>query len=127
MKKASMLLLCAMVILILVLVVGFPQKLQNKKEPALSSSTNISYHFTSKEPVSQESSEVDVMAGEKDYYTVKEYNGHIGVFRNEETEPFEEIQVDVNLFPETDRDLLKQGIKAHTPEELNAVIEDYEG
>ena len=67
------------------------------------------------------------MAGEKDTYTVKEYNGHIGVFRNEETEPFEEIQVDVNLFPETDRELLREGIKAYTPEELNSVIEDYEG
>ena len=127
MKKASMLLLCAMVILILVLVVGFPQKLLNKKEPSPSSSANISYHFTSKEPTSQESSEVDAMAGENSYYTVKEYNGHIGVFRNEETEPFEEIQVDVNLFPETDRELLKQGIKAYTQEELNGVIEDYEG
>lgn len=122
-----MLLLCAMVILVLVLASGYPQKLWVKDEPVSSSSTNISYHFTSKVPSSQESSEVDAMAGEKDTYTVKEYNGHIGVFRNEETEPFEEIQVDVNLFPETDRELLREGIKAYTPEELNSVIEDYEG
>lgn len=126
MKKASMLLLCVMVILVLVLVSGYPQKLWVKDEPVSSSSANI-FHSTPKEPSSQESSEVDVMVGKEDFYTVREYNGHIGVFRNEETEPFEEIQVDVDLFPEIDRELLKEGIKAYTPEELNGVIEDYEG
>ena len=127
MKKASMLLLCAMVILILVLVLGYPQKLWGKNEPASSSSPNISYYFTSKESSSQESSEVDAMAEKEDFYTVKEYQGHIGVFRNEEPEPFEEIEVNVDLFPEADRELLKNGIKAYTSEELNGVIEDYEG
>lgn len=133
MKKASVLLACAMGILILVLISGYPQKLWGRNETASSSSQNVSYHFTAKESSSQENSEVDVMADENnsssayELYTVKEYNGHIGVFRNEEAEPFEEIQVNIDLFPETDQVLLKQGIQAHTPEELNGIIEDYEG
>lgn len=129
MKKAIMVTVLSAAILTAVLVIGLPMK-ETSDKPLLSATSSISSNFTSIAPSSQESSRIITTASsanEGTVYTVKEYNGHIGVFRGQEKSPFEEIQVDVSIFPEIDQNLLKQGIKAYGPEELNRVIEDYEG
>lgn len=131
MKKAVMVTVLSAAILAAVLLVGLPDKrMTDRPRPAAAS--RISSNFTSIVPSSQESGEVITTtsansAGENTVYTVKEYKGHIGVFRGREKSPFKEIPVDVRVFPPIDQNLLKQGIKAYGPEELNRVIEDYTG
>ena len=126
-----MILLISTVLLATVIILGIPQK-QNTGRPLAPVTSSISSNFTSIAPSSQESSEIITTASvnsenENTVYLVKEYQGHIGVFRDQEPTPFEEIQIEVSIFPEVDQQLLKQGIKAYGPEELNRVIEDYEG
>jgi hypothetical protein len=130
-KKATLILLFSTALLAAVIILGVPQK-QNTDRPLASVTSSISSNFTSIAPSSQENSGIITTASvgsenEDTVYLVKEYQGHIGVFRDQEPTPFEEIQIDVSIFPEIDQQLLKQGIKAYGPEELNRVIEDYEG
>ena len=66
-------------------------------------------------------------AADDSVYIVREYNGHIGVFREGETAPFEEINIEVSIFPEADQKLLRSGIRARGTAELTRVLEDYEG
>lgn len=60
-----------------------------------------------------------------DYYTVTEYQGKIAVFRNTDTIPFDVYETYIENLPEHDRQLLKEGIRADTPGELQKIIEDY--
>ncbi len=128
MKKASMFLLCVMVLLTILVVLRLPQK---SRQPSSSSAadTITSSNFTSITPSSQENSAMIAAASRQDQvlYVVKEYKGHIGIYREGDKLPFKEIDVDVSVFPETDRKLLKNGIKAKGTAELTRVIEDYEG
>ncbi|HEX3038830.1 MAG TPA: hypothetical protein VHP54_00860 [Caproiciproducens sp.] len=66
------------------------------------------------------------MASKTDVYTLKEYEGRIGIFHNDDTQPYQQIDVDVSTFSEEDQRLLKDGIKVFSTEELNRKIEDYE-
>ena len=131
MKKATLVLLFSTALLVVMILYGLPQK-ENMDKPSPTAASSISSNFTANIPSSQESSGIittasESSANEDTVYTVKEYNGHIGVFRDAETTPFEEIQIDVSIFPEIDQELLKEGIRAYGPEELNRVIEDYQG
>ena len=123
-----MLLLCVIALLTVLVVLGFPSRRQTA-EPDAGAESITSSNFTSIAPSSQESSAIIAAASaqEEDLYIVKEYKGHIGVFRDGEDLPFEEINIDVNIFPQADQDLLKKGIQAHGTAELTSIIEDYEG
>lgn len=128
MKKTSMLLLCVIALLTVLVVVGFPH---NNRQGGTSSTADqiASSNFTSIAPSSQESSAIRAAASKQNesLYIVKEYNGHIGVFRDGDKLPFEEIDIDVSIFPEEDQKLLHDGIQARGTAELTRVIEDYEG
>lgn len=128
MKKTSMLLLCVIALLAVLVVLGFPRN--NRQAGASSTADQIaSSNFTSIAPSSQESSAIHAAASQQNesLYIVKEYNGHIGVFRDGDKLPFEEIDIDVSIFPEEDQKLLHDGIQARGTAELTRVIEDYEG
>lgn len=128
MKKASMFLLCVTALLAVLIISEFPHTRQPVGTSSVAIST-MSSNFTSIAPSSQENSGIITGAGAKDnsLYIVKEYKGHIGVFREGEETPFEEIDVDISVFPEEDQQLLRNGIQARGTAELTKVIEDYEG
>ncbi len=60
-----------------------------------------------------------------DYYTVTEYQGKIAVFKNTDTIPLEVYDTYIEYLPEHDRLLLKDGIRADSPGELQKILEDY--
>lgn len=62
----------------------------------------------------------------KDCYTVREYNEKIGIFKNEETEPFATLDIYTFMLPEKDRELLKAGFVIDG-DKLYGIIEDYTG
>ena len=55
---------------------------------------------------------------------VKEYNGRIGVFMGESSNPYRIIDYDISLLSEFDREQLREGIVVETDYELNRLIED---
>ena len=128
MKKTSMLLLCVIALLTVLVVLDLPHTNQQTKT-SLSSDKNVSSNFTSIAPSSQESSSITAAASQQEdnLYIVKEYNGHIGVFRDGDKQPFEEIDIDIHIFPEEDQKLLQDGIQAKSATELTRIIEDSEG
>lgn len=67
----------------------------------------------------------DPGAEAKDYYTVAEYDGKIAVFKNEENIPLEIFDSYAAVLPEADRELLRNGIRVNSTEELQKIIEDY--
>lgn len=127
MKKSWIVLLSTAVIIIGMLAWGVSQTKTNEI-PQLTSS-NIFNNSTSNEPSSQENSEITTMASRSSAvttYTVKEYEGHIGVFYNNEDTPYQEIDVEVSSLPKADQTLLKDGIRVTDVDRLNSIIEDYE-
>ena len=60
---------------------------------------------------------------EKTVYTVKEYNGKIGVYENEAL--IYTLDRHVFTLPEYDKKLLSSGIVVSTEEELYKIIEEY--
>lgn len=60
---------------------------------------------------------------EKKLYEVKEYNGRIGIFEDESL--IYTLDVYVFTLPENDRQLLSDGIKAESQEELYRILEEY--
>ena len=60
---------------------------------------------------------------EKKLYEVKEYNGRIGIFEDESL--IYTLDVYVFTLPENDRQLLSDGIKAESKEELYRILEEY--
>lgn len=94
--------------------------------------TNEQSHFTSNPYSSQEnnqseyhSSDVITMTSQAEVYTIKAYKGHIGVFLNNETQPFREINISLESLPQADQDLLNEGITANTQGQLRILLEDY--
>lgn len=61
----------------------------------------------------------------EDFYTVKEYDGKIAVYKNEETKPYVVYDAYVSLLPQQDIELLKKGIVTDNKEYLQSIIEDY--
>lgn len=124
MKKRYIWLLSAIAAVFLLLLLNYPKyRTEPVSEPA---SSNILYNSTAITDSSQGSSEIITMASKTDVYTLKEYEGRIGIFHNDDTVPYQQIDVDVSTFSEEDQQLLKDGIKVFSMEELNRKIEDYE-
>ncbi len=61
----------------------------------------------------------------QDYYTIKEYNGKVAVFKNNEVNPTTVFESYTSLLPEKDRQRLQNGIRVESKEELQKVIEDF--
>lgn len=59
------------------------------------------------------------------HYTVKEYEGKVAIFRDNETEPFNIYNSYVSVLPDSDQKKLKKGITVSSTEELQEIIEDY--
>ncbi len=71
---------------------------------------------------------ISVMANENEEKAVilKEHNGSVALFRGKEIiKLYDEIVISV--LPESDRELLKNGIVIESEEQLNSIIEDYDG
>lgn len=124
MKKLMIVLACLDVLVLALLLMGYPQR-WFLPETAEESSSNILY-YTPETLSSQESSGAYAMASNVAVYTVRTYGGHIGIFLNDSDVPFEELDVDVGLLPEADQVLLEEGICVTDREHLNRLIEDYE-
>ncbi len=61
----------------------------------------------------------------QDYYTIKEYEGKIAVYKNDENKPYVIYDAYVSLLPQQDILRLKKGIVTDDKEYLQKVIEDY--
>ncbi|MBC8543357.1 hypothetical protein [Bianquea renquensis] len=59
-------------------------------------------------------------------YTVREYEGHIGIFLEDGTLQ-SELKTPVELLPEIDQKKLQEGIAVNTEEELILLMESYTG
>lgn len=124
MKRIASMVVLTVIIVAGLLYVGYTRH-QTSPSPAPSGS-NILYNSTANKASSQESSEIGVIASQSDLYTVKEYQGIIGVFHNSDMIPYQEIRVEVASLPKKDQELLKKGIQVYSKDKLNSVIEDYE-
>ena len=60
-----------------------------------------------------------------DYYTIKEYQGKVAVFINEEPVPIDVYESYVYSLPKHDREALSTGIRVESVEDLQKIIEDY--
>ena len=128
-KSYSITLSIAVILLIgIVILVVFLTIPQNAPKNVTSEQT----HFTSNHNSSQESaashtdnSNITTMTSQSNIYTIKEYNGHIGVFLNDETQPYKEVNVSLSTLPEEDQELLKKGITANSQGEVQIILEDY--
>lgn len=60
-------------------------------------------------------------------YQLREYEGRIGVFLDGSPDPYDILEVPVELLPEYDRELLREGITVTDETELNSLIEDFIG
>lgn len=130
MKKVSVLLCCAAVVLTVctVLFLGrhvFPQ--QGKTISASSENSMLSYSTSNATSSQGSSPAAPTLASGSDIYLVKEYKGHIGVYHNGEKTPFREYPTDVAVLPQSDQNALKQGKALHSMEEVEKLVEDYDG
>lgn len=58
-------------------------------------------------------------------YTLTEYNGKIALYKNGFSMPVEIFDVNINSLPQSDRELIKNGIHAESDSEIQKFIEDY--
>ena len=58
-------------------------------------------------------------------YTIREYDGKIAVFINQDTAPHTVYDAYVSVLPEPDREKLKKGITVDNTADLQKIIEDY--
>lgn len=112
-------------IVVLVIFLTIPQ---NASENVASEQT----HFTSNHNSSQENTsshtdndDITTMTSQSDIYTIKAYNGHIGIFLNDEIQPYREINVPLSTLPEEDQILLEKGITANSQGKIQIILEDY--
>ena len=106
----------------------------SQSETAVSSSLtpSIPVNSTANEESSQEnltnssSSEKPVSTSEEMEYILKAYEGHIGIFREGESIPIEEMDVSLEDLPQADQEMLREGIPAKDKESLRSIMEDYE-
>ncbi len=127
MRKIAIIGCCAAVVFVSALLVPGIQKPETEPPEVLSSNT-LSYS-TANENSSQEyigNSNSPVLSSSQTIYIVREYEGMIGVFAENEDEPLYTVDVAVELLPEADRKMLAAGITVSGRERLNSVLEDYE-
>ncbi len=68
----------------------------------------------------------NTVAGTAEYsYIIKEYNGKIGVYKADEKNPFQVIDVPTYLLPPYDKLELQSGILIENEEKLRQSLEDY--
>lgn len=67
---------------------------------------------------------VETTATEKIGFVLKDYDGELALFRENSDTPYKTLRVPVNFLTEYDRELVKDGIRADTEQELRKVIED---
>lgn len=58
-------------------------------------------------------------------YVVKEYNGNIAIFEENNDTPFKITDIRLSDLPDGDKKLLGKGISASNFQELNCILEDY--
>ena len=123
MKRSTGILICIAAVLLILSIVQI-YRLNLRNVPQISSSSE-QINSTANYPSSQESSNITTMTSKVTVYVVRQYNGHIGVFVNDEIIPIKEIDVDVSTLPQVDQELLSKGIAATTQSKLNHILEDY--
>lgn len=92
-------------------------------------SSNILYYSTANENPSQENignSSVPTPSKSDPIYSIRAYNGEIGVFEEGQEVPFQVLQVEVSLLPEEDQKMLEKGITIQGEDRLVSILEDYE-
>lgn len=72
-----------------------------------------------------ENSEIETAANSRGYI-VQEYQGVIGIFWADTGELYDTLDIPVSSLPKPDAAMLKQGIRAETAAQLQALVEDYE-
>ncbi len=60
-------------------------------------------------------------------FILKDYNGKIAVFTEEDANPIKILDTDTASLPSKDTEALKTGIRVGTKEELYRLIEDFSG
>lgn len=83
---------------------------------------------TAKSQVSSSSESVSSQAAStpEEEYLITIYNGKIGVFRENQADPFLTADRDVYLLPKEDVEILKKGIRVQGFTAVKSVLEDYE-
>lgn len=115
--------LCVILMLISIIAISFsfsPQK--ETKEITNSQATNNS-HYT---PNYSSSQETPKPTPKTSTYTIKEYEGIIGVFKDEETVPCMTENVKVSTLPEEDKEIMMEGISFDTYKEMISFLQNYE-
>ena len=128
-KKIVILLCCCLCIVTALAVISLnPGILWKQGKPvSTSSEKSMSSYFTSKGTSSQESvSAAQALASEAETYIVREYKGHIGVFRGSDSTPFREYETDVGILPKSDQALLQKGKVLHSMTDVEKLVEDYD-
>lgn len=64
---------------------------------------------------------------EETLYTLKDYNGQIALFINDNKMPSELYNIFTKSLPETDANALKEGVTAENKNELSVLLEEYLG
>ena len=62
---------------------------------------------------------------QQDIFIVKEYEGKIAVFKNDDSKPTTVYESYISLLPESDRIRLQNGITVDNTNDLQKIIEDY--
>lgn len=134
MKKARVLLYAISVLALAeALIVHGTVKLDPSLESNSSNSTSILDNISSNQSASQEESGIAAQsaaqssAASSSYYVIREYNGHIAVYENDSTVPFEEFQTEVDVLPDADQKELEDGIVVNTMTEVRQRVEDFDG
>lgn len=127
MKKIILTLSCAVVLFVSVLLLAGLQKPEpNVPEP---SSSNILSYSTANKNSSQENNGISThraFSSSQTIYIIREYNGEIGVFAENQESPLLLVEVLVDTLPEADQKMLESGITVRGDENLNSILEDYE-
>lgn len=70
-------------------------------------------------------SETQAVTSAAETYTLKDYNGRIALYVDQDTKPTEIYNIFTNSLPEADITELRHGISVHTRQELEKLLEDY--
>ena len=127
MKKMLITLSCAAVLFLAVLLLAGRQKPESDvPEPP---GSNILSYSTANENSSQENIRISGSSSvslSQTLYIIREYDGQIGVFAEDEVTPRRIVAVEVALLPEADLKMLRGGITVRGEDRLNSILEDYE-
>lgn len=89
----------------------------------LSLAYRISYNNAKEKYDNQ--SEQNEAKNEKNYYYIKEYNGYVIVYENDEKTVYEYTTILVENLPEKTREAVKRGIKVDSISQIYGFLENY--